>query len=59
MRKTNKNYRLISLINTDAKIFNKISASRIQQYMKKLYTMTKWYFFQLCKIVSTFKNQLM
>lgn len=47
MRKTNKNYRLISLINTDAKIFNKISASRIQQYMKKLYTMTKWYFFQL------------
>ena len=47
MRKTNKNYRLIYLINTDAKIFNKISASRIKQYMKKLYTMTKWYFFQL------------
>lgn len=35
-------YRPISLIDTDAKIFNKIVINQIQQYSKKLIHILKW-----------------
>ena len=55
-----QNYRPVSLMNTDAKIFNKILTNQIQQYVKKrLYAIIKLDLFQDYEGGLTFSNQPM
>jgi hypothetical protein len=52
-----KNYRPISLMNTDAKLFNKIMANRIQQHIRKIIYHDQVSSIQGCRDGSTYTNQ--
>ena len=55
--KKKENFRTILLMNIDAKIIKKILAHRIQQTLRRSYTMTKWDSSQGCKDGTIFTNQ--
>ena len=52
-----EDYRPISLMNTDAKVLNKVLANTVQQVLKSSYTMIKLGLFQGCKDSSLYANQ--
>ena len=54
-----ENYRPISLMNMDAKIFNKILTNRIEQHIKKLIHIIKLGLFQGCKDSLLYANKSM
>ena len=52
-----ENFRPISLINIDAKVFNKILANHIQEFMKKIIHYDQVDSSQGCKYGTIFTNQ--